>query len=133
MLKHYEKIEGNKELKFSVYTEKAGYSYLTNTPQKTGIKISISPVEVSKTDNFVMETVSAFSGIQFYVMESARKNAKKENTVFCAVKAEAPELTKIFINNVLIHEKNTDEYSNALQLFASVAIDKIKKSINPEV
>jgi hypothetical protein len=132
MLKHYEKLEGNKELKFSIYMEKSGYSYLTNTRKKSGIRVSISPVEVSKTDNFVMETVSAFSGIGFYVMEAERKSVKKENMIFDAVKKAAPEIKDLFLSLVLPITKNTNEYDSALNVFAAESIKKIKTNLEAQ-
>lgn len=80
--KEYIKAVGgeNKFLRCELYYDLGGMNYFTYENEPRGYYVSVTPVERKAGDGYVGETIVAFSGIKYNVLQVNRKSKKAAAT-----------------------------------------------------
>jgi hypothetical protein len=77
-MKQYQPISENKFYKIETYYQKGGFNHYSNTNEKRGYYLSVTPVERENKGGYFIESFYLFSGIKYLLFEVSRQSKAAE-------------------------------------------------------
>jgi hypothetical protein len=100
--KEYEAIPNTTyELKIQVYYDKGGMNYYSGGTNKRGYYLSVTPVQIQRQGNVMIESYTAFSGIKKLILEVERQSEKSAQKAKELAEYSIPELKQYVLNQMI--------------------------------
>lgn len=99
-MKNYENLSENKFLKIQLYYNKGGENSIYNKNEQRGYYLSVTPLEIEKIDNLMIERYWLYSGIKKLIMPVNRQSEKSYLNACELAKNELENLKNAVLNKL---------------------------------
>lgn len=96
LYKEYKELPDGRTIRFSVNFNRGRTNWATSQPKKVGYQVTVTPVELTKGDGYVMESFAAFTGFNDCLLEVERQGSKRLAQAIAILQERMPKYLDYF-------------------------------------